>query len=77
MSGPRPWIIKTPNGLYVPAAIADKLKPYAEPPGLYDPALSMLATPVYVLPPRAVPAPPKPARWWVRTWRRLTSWRRR
>jgi hypothetical protein len=72
-----PWhghIIKTPQGIYVPAEVADKLKPYAEPPGLYDPGLSLLATPIYVLPPRP---PKKPARWWVRAWRRLTKWRRR
>lgn len=65
-------IIQTPTGIYVPAHIADKLPRYQPPPGLYDPGLSMLATPVYILPSAA----PRP-RWWTRTWRRLTSWRRR
>lgn len=65
----------TPNGFYLPQWVADELRPaYRAPDGLYEPALSMLATPIYILPP---PAPQKPARWWVRAWRRLTRWRSR
>lgn len=58
-------IIRTPQGIYVPAEVAEKLKPYAQPPGLYDPGLSMLATPIYVLPPK--PPAPRPS-FWRRFW---------
>jgi len=63
-------IIRTQNGIYIPAEAAEKLKPYAQPPGLYDPGLSLLATPIYVLPPK--PQPKKPS-FWRRFWWTLTG----
>lgn len=69
-------VIWTPQGIYVPAHLADRIQATAEPaykgtdlwPGMVG---SLIGTPIYIMRPPA----PRP-RWWVRAWRRLTRRRR-
>lgn len=70
-------IIRTPQGFYVPAHLADRVQAAAEPaPAFQLPDAVLRAgmlgdftgTPIYILPPPPVRHP----RWWVRAWRWFT-----
>lgn len=75
-------VIWTPQGIYVPAHLADTIRVAAEPAPAYnrpDDLLragtigAYLGTPIYIT---VTPTPAPRPRWWVRAWRWLTRRRR-
>ena len=73
-----PDAFRTPSGIYIPADVAEKLKPphhqlYRRPDDWGGTIGSYISTPIYILPP---PPPAEPASRWTRARRRITRWRR-
>lgn len=74
-------VIWTPQGIHVPAHLADRIRAEAEPayrgPDLWPGMIGeLIGTPIYVIPPRPAPTPPR-RRWWIRAWHWLTRRGRR